>query len=327
MNTHKDIKLLKPSDKRAFSLLIVPLCLIFTGAYASFYSFWSWQYLLSQIVLGLFFFQCFILLHETGHFSFFKSRLLNRSLGHICAFISFIPFESWVGIHNLHHKWTGYRDKDPTTEGTVSPKFGIFKTTLVNICWKLWIPLFTIGYRIGNYWNIGKIKKHVSKSHHASILGNMIIMFLLYTVTFYFFGKFLIEHFALGFVIGLMISDVFILSQHSHIEIPLAGNKKVKPLKYADQVIYTRTVDLNRIIAKYVYFNFNKHELHHAYPGLAAYHLDSLEQDTPNHVDFFSYLNDAKRLSGIEFIFNTSKKKIGSSTSTLNKSCAKSAPF
>jgi acyl-lipid omega-6 desaturase (Delta-12 desaturase) len=325
MNVNKDLKPYKPSNQKAISLLILPTCLALTGVYMSFYELWSWQFILSQMILGLFFFQCFILLHESGHFSFFKNRSLNRMLGHFCAFASFIPFESWINIHNLHHKWTGYRDKDPTTEGTVSPKFGILKKSLVNICWRLWIPLFTIGYRIGNYWNISKIKRHVVKQHQAAILKNMFLMLLIYSLSFYFWGAFIVTHFALAFFIGLMISDVFILSQHSHIEIPLAEETEVKPLKYSEQIMYTRSVDIQKQIAKYVYFNFNKHELHHAFPGLPAYHLDKLEQDTPNHVDFFAYLKDAKQLSGIEFIFNTSSNKIGASKFNSKNTDAKTA--
>lgn len=318
MTLNDDIKPLKPEDKKAFLLLILPLFLSITGTYASYFPFWSWPFLISQILLGIFFFQCFILLHEAGHFSFFKTQSLNRVLGHFCAGISIIPFASWISIHNLHHKWTGYRDKDPTTEGTVSPKFGIVQKSLVNICWRLWIPLFTIGYRIGNYWNVSKIKKHVARPHHASIFIHMGIMAALYLLVFYFWGGFIVRHFLPGFVIGLMISDVFILSQHSHIEIPLADNRNVKPVKFSDQIIYTRSIDLQKTIARYVFFNFNKHELHHAYPGLPAYHLDRLGQNTPNHVSLCAYLKDAKHLSGVEFVFNTSPKKIGTSHTTPN---------
>ena len=301
----------KASNTKAVAYLTLPLFIMALGLYLSYSKIWSLGYITGQLLLGIFFFQCFILLHETGHYSYFKNKFANTFFGNIFAFISFIPFSSWVNIHNLHHKWTGYRDKDPTTEGTVSPKFHPLTKLLVNLSWLIWFPLFTIGYRIGNYWNIIKIKKHVAAIHLNQIYKNMLLQIILYTSLFYFSGSWILQHLLLGYFISLIISDVFILSQHSHIKIPIAGEQEVKPIRHAEQIKYTRSVNFPAWVAQYIYFNFNLHELHHFQPGLPAYYLDQVNIETPNKVSFFSYLLDAKVMSGMDFVFNTSDKKIG----------------
>lgn len=311
MKSEFSAKVYKSTNARALFHLTLPLALVSLGIYLSEFKLWSFYFLPGQFLLGIFFFQCFILLHETGHFSYFGNRFLNKFFGYVFGFLSFIPFTSWVEIHNLHHKWTGYRDRDPTTEGTVRPKFGPVTKLLVNASWLLWIPLFTIGYRLGNYWKLSKLGRYLPKHAMSQVYINIALQLTGYILLFYFFGWWMLTHLLLGYVISLMISDLFILSQHSHIEIPIAGEKEVKSIRYAEQVPYTRSLALSKYVGRFIYLNFNLHELHHAYPGLPAYHLDKVDESTPNKVGFFPYLKDAKGLSGMEFVFNTSKKIIG----------------
>lgn len=214
-------------------------------------------------------------------------------------------------LSNLHHKWTGYRDKDPTTEGTVNPTFNLFTKLLINLCWVLWIPLFTIGYRLGNYWKIKKLKKYLTVSLLPNIYINMIIQLLIYCILFFVFGKWIVRYCLPAYFLSLIISDLFILSQHSHIEIPIAGNEPVRPIKFSDQLVYTRSISFVSMIEKFLFLNFNLHELHHNYPGIPAYQLHKINKPTPNKVKFVDYLLDAKSLSGMKFVFSTSKRKLG----------------
>lgn len=311
MKDGNPIKKYRSSNRMGLFYLLSPLLFVFVGSYLSLHATFGLLYILGQISLSIFFFQCFIMLHETGHFSYFKSRPLNRFTGNIFALISFIPFTSWVAIHNLHHKWTGYRDKDPTTEGTIAPKFSAPVKFLVNFCWFFFIPLFTVGYRIGNYWNIKKLKKHLPERKLPVIYLNMVWQLLFYVSVFYYTGALILHYLMPAYILSLMISDLFILSQHSHIEIPLSCGKEVKPIRFSEQVQYTRSISLFRTIGRFVYFNFHLHELHHAYPTIPAYYLDKTEIKMPNTVKFIDYLIDAKKMTGFNFIFNTSKKQIG----------------
>jgi omega-6 fatty acid desaturase (delta-12 desaturase) len=304
-----DFKRYRARDLKALTYLLLPVTLAVAGIYLSL-SPVSLKWFAGQLLLGIFFFQCFILLHETGHQSFFSTQALNRVAGHVFGLLSFIPFRSWVEIHNLHHRWTGWRDKDPTTEGTVSPAYGPVLRILVNLCWLLGFPLFTIAYRLGNYWNPSKLKRYISNRELMPAFINMMIILLLFAGLIIFFGSFMLHTIALSYLLGMMISDLFILSQHSHIEIPVAGTEQVSPLRYTEQVKYSRSLGINSIISEWIFFNFNLHELHHAYPGIPAYHLHRLKAATPNKIPFIKYLLKSKRMSGMKFIFSTSKTNL-----------------
>lgn len=74
---------------------------------------------MGQGVLGIALLQWFVLLHECGHRTLFRSATANRVVGHLAGFFSTIPFTSWRSVHNLHHKWAGWQDLDPTTQSLV----------------------------------------------------------------------------------------------------------------------------------------------------------------------------------------------------------------
>ena len=294
----------KPNNWKAFLFLLSAASFLSIGLFITHIGYW----LFGQLLVGVFFLQSFILLHETGHYSFFKEKRLNTIFGHFFGFISVIPFVSWVDIHNQHHKWTGWRDKDPTTTGTVNPKHGPFTKAIVNISWFLFFPLFTIGYRIGNYWNLKKIKQFSPKTNLDHVCMNLLFIWFFWGVNLFFFWDEATKYVVCGFFIGLAYSDLIILSQHSHIDIPVSDGQEVKPVKYVNQIEYTRSISIFKKIDHWVLFNFNLHEKHHAFPGVPAYYLLKKELNEPNKRNFLGYLFKAKSMSGEKFVFSTSKK-------------------
>lgn len=307
MTADTDTERLSPSNVLALAHLIVPVALCSVGLWLStgFDSTIAW--IVGQAVLGVFFFQCFILLHETAHGSFFRSRVANRLLGHLCGFLSVIPFHGWEAIHSLHHKWTGWRDRDPTTEVTVS-ELGPLQRGIVNGAWLLWVPLFTLAYRIGNYWSPSKLRRHLPLRKVRRIQRNQVALLVVLAVVIALWGEWVIANLGAAYLFSLVISDLFILSQHSHIDIPLAGDDDVQPIGYRLQVAYTRSLQINPVLARCVLLNFNLHEQHHARPGIPAYHLGELGEVMPRTRPFLGYVARAKRMKGVDFIFSTTKR-------------------
>lgn len=318
MNIEKKDNELRPDGWQALRHMLLPLLLLISGGISSQAVFGSTLYIMSQVLLGIFFLQCFILTHEMGHLSFFSQRWLNICAGHVFSFFSFIPFLSWQTIHQLHHRWTGYRDLDPTTEATDDKDFSIVPETIINMSWKLWIPIFTIAYRLGNYWNPMKLKKRTSVKRWRSALLNMIILTLMYSWVFWFFGFTLILQLGPAYLLSLILSDLIILSQHSHIVMYTSQGGPVKPLRYSEQVSFTRSLGFNKFVERYLLLHFNRHEQHHASPGVPAYLLNQVAIETPNTVSVLSYIKDAKAMSGINFIFRSSTKKIGKTKADKN---------
>ena len=291
----------------AIYCLFVPMALAFSGLLLALssktYLYWS-----GQLILSLFFLQTFILLHECAHLNFFKTRILNVIFGHLFGGLSLIPFYSWQQMHNLHHRWTGWRDKDPTTETTITPSKSRIVNSIINIAWGLFIPLFYLSYKFSNYWNLFKIKRFVNPKKYNKVRFQVIVYFVVYMLLGYFFGEFLIRFLVPAFVIGLVWKELVIMTQHSHVEMPISNHNEVKPFSYLEQVKYTRSFYLNAFISKYFLFNFNLHEAHHAYPGIPAYKLSHIDLNTTQTPKFLIWLYNAKSMKGVDYIFKTSKQ-------------------
>ncbi|PCJ55422.1 MAG: hypothetical protein COA79_20680 [Planctomycetota bacterium] len=262
-------------------------------------------YLVGQIAGALFFTQAFILNHEFGHQSMFSSRRLNKVLGYSFSFFAFMPHYNWVKMHQLHHKWAGWRDKDPTTENTFEVQLSTKQKSLVDLCWKYWIPLFSIGYRFENYWNPHKIKRHLDNRTYKRCRLHIYIYGFIYLLLLIIFPMVVLLVLPAVYL-SFMLTDIIMLSQHSHIPMLHSNGRTVKPLSFMVQVSYTRSLILPMIISKYLFFNFNYHETHHAYPGLPCYHLHGIEIKAENSFRVFPWLRKVKSMNGVKFIFNSS---------------------
>ena len=53
----------------------------------------------------------FIIFHDCGHGSFFKSNAANDFLGFVCGLLTFTPYFQWRGEHARHHKTSGDLDR------------------------------------------------------------------------------------------------------------------------------------------------------------------------------------------------------------------------
>jgi len=72
----------------------------------------SWWLTVSLAILsGAFLVRAFIIFHDCGHGSFFKSRRANNLWGFICGLLAFTPFYHWRWEHSLHHATSGDLDR------------------------------------------------------------------------------------------------------------------------------------------------------------------------------------------------------------------------
>jgi omega-6 fatty acid desaturase (delta-12 desaturase) len=69
-----------------------------------------WLTLALAIVAGLFAMRIFIIFHDAGHGSFFKSRKANDIVGIITGILTFTPYYAWRHSHAVHHATAGDLD-------------------------------------------------------------------------------------------------------------------------------------------------------------------------------------------------------------------------
>jgi omega-6 fatty acid desaturase (delta-12 desaturase) len=73
-----------------------------------------WLVLPLAILAGLFLVRVFIIFHDCGHGSYFKSRNANDVVGFITGLLTFTPFYQWRWDHAIHHSTSGHLDKRGT---------------------------------------------------------------------------------------------------------------------------------------------------------------------------------------------------------------------
>ena len=93
------------------------------GLVLSFAGGWG-LWLCGQALLAVMLVQWFVILHECGHETLFRTRRWHAAAGRVAAAFSLIPYHSWTRVHGRHHKWTGWQDLDPTTESLVPRPLG-----------------------------------------------------------------------------------------------------------------------------------------------------------------------------------------------------------
>jgi acyl-lipid omega-6 desaturase (Delta-12 desaturase) len=106
----------QPSTWRALWQIIdsiVPYILLWYLMYWSLSVSWWITFPLAVLASG-FLIRIFIIFHDCGHGSFFKSQLVNDTVGFIAGVITFTPYYHWRWEHAVHHAGSGDLDKRGT---------------------------------------------------------------------------------------------------------------------------------------------------------------------------------------------------------------------
>ncbi len=92
---------------------IGPYCLLWYFMYRSL-AISYWLVLPLATLAGALLVRVFIIFHDCGHGSFFKSRLANNVTGFITGMLTFTPFYHWRWEHARHHATSGDLDRRGT---------------------------------------------------------------------------------------------------------------------------------------------------------------------------------------------------------------------
>ena len=63
------------------------------------------------LLAGMFLVRIFIIFHDCGHGSFFRSQTANDIVGLVTGVLTFTPYYQWRYEHAVHHSTTGHLDK------------------------------------------------------------------------------------------------------------------------------------------------------------------------------------------------------------------------
>jgi omega-6 fatty acid desaturase (delta-12 desaturase) len=92
---------------------LIPYFVLLSLMYVSL-SYSYWLTLLLALPAGGLLTRVFIIFHDCGHGSFFKSQRWNNFLGMICGLLVFTPYYQWRFEHAIHHATSGDLDRRGT---------------------------------------------------------------------------------------------------------------------------------------------------------------------------------------------------------------------
>lgn len=264
---------------------------------------WCWA--IGQGVLAVALVQWFVLIHEAGHNTLFRTKSLNTLAGHLASIFCAIPFYPWRSIHALHHKWTGWQDLDPTTSSLVPRALKPTERLIIDTCWRAWIPLFSVLYRTNNYWNVPRLLKILPRPHHRrrNVL-NVAALTALYLGLFVGFGPLvMLKLCGVAVLLSLIFCDPILFSQHNHIPQKLSMGQQVKPHAPIDQGIFTRSLRFPPLISACVLLHFDAHELHHRYPNVPGYWLRKIDEPVEHEYPWLAWILKARRIPASVIMF------------------------
>ena len=107
------LKFQEPSFPRA-TWQIVNTLVPFAALWYLMYLSLSWSYWITfplAVLAGMFLVRIFIIFHDCGHGSFFKSRRANDVFGFITGLLTLTPYYHWRWEHSIHHATSGSLDR------------------------------------------------------------------------------------------------------------------------------------------------------------------------------------------------------------------------
>jgi acyl-lipid omega-6 desaturase (Delta-12 desaturase) len=262
-------------------------------------------WLTGQIFITIAFIQWFSMLHECGHGTLFRRRLPNQIVGQLAGFFALIPFISWKRVHALHHRWTGWQDIDPTTEQLAHKPTNLTLLALANFCWRWWIPLFSVVYRLENYWNLPRLRKQLqTPAAWRGLALNALLLITMNLAILLWFGPWVVLKVAgVGLLAALIFQDVFLLSQHTHVPQKQSGGREVTPFPPAKQEIFTRSLKFPAWFSRLVLIESDAHELHHMYPYLPGYRLHRIPEPEAKEMHWLKWTLAVRRIPAEVFLY------------------------
>jgi acyl-lipid omega-6 desaturase (Delta-12 desaturase) len=242
-----------------------------------------WLTLALSVFAAGFLVRVFIIFHDCGHGSFFKSKKLNRIVGIITGLLVFTAYKKWHHDHHIHHQTVGNLDKrgtgDVTTltvkEYSELSKWKRFSYRFYrNPLFLLGIGpflLFTIQNRFTKKYMTGKERLEVHLSNLALLAAIGLIMLLIGWKTFLLIQ---IPVLYIASVHGVWLFYV----QHQYRHVKWTNNREwdYKTIALNGSSLFKLPGILNWFTG-----NIGYHHIHHLSPLIPNYNLKRCHKENP----------------------------------------------
>lgn len=239
-----------------------------------------------SIINAFFLVRIFIIQHDCGHQSFFKSKIANTILGSVCSIFSLIPYEYRAKSHAFHHNHNGklrpYRDIGDVMTYTVNEfkkmtkrwkmKYKLFRNPL--IMFGLWPTRYVLLLnRIPTITLPGR-----TKARRSSLINNALLI-ALYGLVWLWIGRkaLLMAHLPVIMTFAT-IAIWFFYVQHQHELTYKSWEDKRDYLTAA--IKGSSFYDLPRFFHRLT-GNIGYHHIHHLNASIPSYELARCFKEVP----------------------------------------------
>ncbi len=227
-------------------------------------------YPMLMLIQGVLIVFVFGALHETVHLTAFRSDILNRLVGHITGFASFLPARHFRYFHLAHHKFTQDPERDPEL---ASPKAA---TPWQYLKYMSGLPEWA--FRICALFRnavVPNTDPYVPERGRARVMHEARLYLagygVLLAVSVVAQSALLIWVWLIPVVLGQPFMRGFLLAEHAGC--PPTG----------DMLENTRTTYTNPVV-RFLAWNMPYHIEHHAYPAVPFYNLPTFHQILKDHL-------------------------------------------
>jgi fatty acid desaturase len=221
---------------------------------------WGSAWLVPALVLhGVVLAFLFAPLHETIHYTAFRSRALNRTVAFFCGLVLFLPSQYFRDFHFAHHRHTQDEGADPEL---IQPKpETIAEYLLVLTGFPYWNEQIQVFARLA----AGRVEEpFIPERRHKTVVREARILLCLYAVialaSIDLGSAAVIQYWILPLVFGQPVLRAFLMAEHTGC--PLVP----------DMLRNSRTTKSNPAL-RWLVWNMNHHAEHHAYPALPFHAL------------------------------------------------------
>lgn len=270
-------------------------------------------FIASQMMLALFFFHNFGILHEAVHGNLHKKRWVNNAVGHYASIFCFTAYFPWRYMHQKHHVWAGSLNKDPTMrilekmkEKGEIPKF-------YRIAWFLWLPLPAAAQHLLFWFYPLRVLKEGTNDQsffRSSIISSVFLILCYGAFIYYFSFAWLLQNIGLAILLYFLLTEIINLPHHMNVPVFVSGERLSK-LHPWQQHVTTRSCPYPGVLSEIITLNFSLHIEHHYFPSLPWYRLKGLRDIIkPLLVDEYKEVSD--------FGWNIEKRKFSPEKTILS---------
>jgi acyl-lipid omega-6 desaturase (Delta-12 desaturase) len=242
-----------------------------------------WRALPVVILASGFMIRTFIIFHDCGHQSFFRSRKANHFWGVITGFLTFTPYFYWKSNHDRHHNTSGNLDKRgfgdvwtmTVSEYAKAPRFERLKYRLYRNPFVMFflgpLLIILITHRIPSGNNDKKERNSVYLTNISIISFAVLMSFLIGPV------KYLIIQ-LLTLYIGLVGGVWLFYVQHQFENVYWA---RAEEWNFIEASLKGGSFYKLPKIINWFTGNIGYHHIHHLLTGIPNYNLPNCHKETP----------------------------------------------